>query len=274
MYIYSHNRYSHGANQIRRELGLRSLHRAIERGRRLPQNLQVINWGSSTIADLRGRGVGFVNYRNHPVHVAVAAHKLRTFQKLKEAGVSIPEFTTDWNTAHSWWWNDRIDVVCRTKLQSSGGDGIFIYGPGRVDEGDEFDPNREGRLYVKYIKKKHEYRVHVANHRAVGGYDDTGYQVICLQQKRKVRGAEADSQIRSHDRGWVFVVNDVIQPNHAVIAESVAAVRALGLDFGAVDVIWNERQQRAYVLEVNTAPGLEEDGTALRAYCEYFRRFM
>jgi D-alanine-D-alanine ligase-like ATP-grasp enzyme len=29
------------------------------------------------------------------------------------------------------------------------------------------------------------------------------------------------------------------------------------LDFGAVDVIWNEKQQRAYVLEVNTAPGLE-----------------
>ena len=30
-----------------------------------------------------------------------------------------------------------------------------------------------------------------------------------------------------------------------------------GLDFGAVDVLWNERQQKAYVCEVNTAPGLE-----------------
>jgi glutathione synthase/RimK-type ligase-like ATP-grasp enzyme len=45
---------------------------------------------------------------------------------------------------------------------------------------------------------------------------------------------------------------------------------ASGLDFGAVDVIWNERQQRAYVLEINSAPGLE--GTTIDDYVRYFGR--
>jgi glutathione synthase/RimK-type ligase-like ATP-grasp enzyme len=44
----------------------------------------------------------------------------------------------------------------------------------------------------------------------------------------------------------------------------LAAVSALGLDFGAVDIIWNEREDKCYVLEVNTAPGLQ--GSTLENY--------
>jgi hypothetical protein len=42
----------------------------------------------------------------------------------------------------------------------------------------------------------------------------------------------------------------------------------LELDFGAVDLIWNENQNVVYVLEVNTAPGME--GTTLENYCDAF----
>jgi D-alanine-D-alanine ligase-like ATP-grasp enzyme len=44
------------------------------------------------------------------------------------------------------------------------------------------------------------------------------------------------------------------------------------LDFGAVDVIWNEKEDKYYVLEVNTACGLE--GTTLDKYVEQFRRYV
>ncbi|MNY63636.1 hypothetical protein D3C86_2006230 [compost metagenome] len=50
------------------------------------------------------------------------------------------------------------------------------------------------------------------------------------------------------------------------------AVNAIGLTFGAVDVIWNEYRHQAYVLEVNTAPGLT--GTTLEKYAEAFRGLM
>ncbi|MNY81884.1 hypothetical protein D3C86_2236870 [compost metagenome] len=44
------------------------------------------------------------------------------------------------------------------------------------------------------------------------------------------------------------------------------AVNALGLDFGAADVIWNDHRKQAFVLEVNTAPGLT--GTTLEKYAK------
>ena len=42
-----------------------------------------------------------------------------------------------------------------------------------------------------------------------------------------------------------------------------------GLTFGAIDVIWNEHQQKAFVLEINTAPGIE--GTTVEKYAAKFR---
>ena len=39
--------------------------------------------------------------------------------------------------------------------------------------------------------------------------------------------------------------------------QAVLSVKAVGLDFAGVDVIWNDKQKKAYVLEVNTAPGIE-----------------
>jgi D-alanine-D-alanine ligase-like ATP-grasp enzyme len=53
-----------------------------------------------------------------------------------------------------------------------------------------------------------------------------------------------------------------------VTSEAIKAVNCLGLYFGAADVIWNDKEQRAYVLEVNTAPGLE--GTTLENYANAF----
>ena len=41
---------------------------------------------------------------------------------------------------------------------------------------------------------------------------------------------------------------------------------AVGLKIGAVDIIWNELENKCYVLEINTAPGLE--GTTLVKYTE------
>ncbi len=74
--------------------------------------------------------------------------------------------------------------------------------------------------------------------------------------------------VRNHDNGWVFCRQDVHPPDE-VINQSIEAVRALGLDFGATDVGWNEYYQKACVFEVNTAPGLE--GTTLENYTTFFK---
>ena len=110
-------------------------------------------------------------------------------------------------------------------------------------------------LYTKYVKKKSEFRVHV--------FDN---EVIHVQEKRRRAGVEdVDNQIRNHDNGWVFCVQNVEAPAD-VTDQALRAVRAAGVDFGAVDVIYNQKKNEAYVLEINTAPGLE--GTTLEKYAD------
>jgi D-alanine-D-alanine ligase-like ATP-grasp enzyme len=51
---------------------------------------------------------------------------------------------------------------------------------------------------------------------------------------------------------------------------SISAVNTLGLDFGAVDLIV-AKDGRVYVLEVNTAPGIE--GITLEKYVKAFQNY-
>jgi len=140
-------------------------------------------------------------------------------------------------------------VVCRTKLRGHSGDGIVI-----ANNADELV---DAPLYTKYIKKKDEYRVHVARHE-----DD--FDVFFIQRKaRKLDVEEPNWLVRNLDGGFVFVEAQRVDVPDDVIEQAQRAIKALGLDFGGVDVIWNEREQKAYVLEINTACGLEER-TALR----------
>lgn len=110
-------------------------------------------------------------------------------------------------------------------------------------------------LYVKYIKKQQEYRVHVFNG-----------SVIDVQRKMRRTDTpteEVNWKIRNHSNGFIFGREGVELPTSATDM-CVAAVQAIGLDFGAVDVIYNERSDTYYVLEVNTACGLI--GTTLDKY--------
>ena len=144
--------------------------------------------------------------------------------------------------------------MCRTPLTASEGRGIVVAN------------NRaelvNAPLYTKYVKKKDEYRIHVL--RRPGGMP----VAISIQRKAKRNGVDADFKIRNLANGFVFVRDGVKAPDDVRI-QAAAAIEASGLAFGAVDVIWNEHQGRAYVLEINTAPGLE--GQTVEDYAEAFR---
>ena len=146
-------------------------------------------------------------------------------------------------------------IVVRQLARGHGGRGIMLI------SGEDEIP--DAPLYTVYKKKKAEYRIHVFNG-----------QVIDVQQKRLRKPADdeeitANHQMRNFDNGWVYCREDVLAPD-AVLDEAVKAVKVLGLDFGAVDIGWNEHYQTPYVYEVNTAPGLE--GTTLEIYLNAFKR--
>jgi len=208
----------------------------------------VVNYGSNTAP----RWLTGVNCLNKPEACAVAGNKLRAFQAFKQHNVSTPEWTTDRQQAQAWI-NEGSTVVCRTILNGHSGRGIILHGnlgqPGVT-------PLPYAPLYVKYKKKKKEFRVHVFKGR-----------VLDVAEKRRVRRENRqesfDGFIRNHANGWNFCRDSIQKPDN-LDTVSIAACAACGLDFGAVDVIWNERDNKCYVLEVNTAPGLE--GTTLMNY--------
>lgn len=189
----------------------------------------------------------YVNQQQEQVKL-IANNKLRTFEKLKEAGVSHPEWTTDDATAASWI-DEGLVVVARDLLSSHSGNGIRLLG------GENTHVLTHAPLYVKYKKKKHEYRVHVFNDKIID----------ITQKKRKAGFENRDNQIRNHQNGWVYCRENITVPQ-GMDALALAACNAVGLVSGAVDIIYNELENMCYVLEINTAPGIE--GTTCLKYAE------
>jgi glutathione synthase/RimK-type ligase-like ATP-grasp enzyme len=260
--VYAYKRGSKGAKVLARTLGIKrinhrsSIFKAYSRttGRRKT----VINWGASSIPNGEVLDAIIIN---HPDNVAKAANKLTTLQVLGDADIPIPEWTTCSREAQGWAEEGSL-VVCREVLNGHSGEGIYLFDYKKEMEGlihDNMGKIHPCPLYTKYIKKQDEYRVHVA----FG-------EVIDMQQKRKRRDVDnANYQIRNHSNGFIYAREGLELPVRATDI-AISAVAALGLDFGAVDLIYNKRNDAYYVLEVNTACGLE--GTTLDKYVEVFRR--
>ena len=201
----------------------------------------IVNWGSS-----EAYAGGPATVLNAPAAVAAAANKLRSFEAFRAAGVSIPEFWTRREDIPA----DAYPVICRTLLSGHSGAGIVI-----AENAGELV---NAPLYTRYVPKQDEYRVHVF-----------GGRVIAVQRKARRNDVENPNwRIRNHANGFVFAREGVVAPQQ-VIEQSIMAVAALGLDFGGVDVIFNRHRDTAYVLEINTACGLE--GQTVNDYADAIR---
>lgn len=213
----------------------------------------IINWGSvKSLPRLVNHVV-----LNNPAIMKQATNKALFFSLMKESGCVdiIPEF---WRRPEEIP-EDAFPIVCREVLAGHSGEGIVI----SIDR-DHLVP---APLYVKYIKKEDEYRVHVGRK---SKEDDTSSVTIAIQRKARksdVPDNEVNWQVRNHQNGFVYVRNN-IDPPSAVVAAAHRALRVSGLDFGAVDVIWNSNKGKAYVLEINTAPGIE--GQTIEDYAKFF----
>ena len=173
-------------------------------------------------------------------------NKVEQFERFQRYHVSCPAFTTDPGAISTL---DSKTVFARTLINSTNGRGIVEF---NVEDVVPIAP-----LYTAYVPKKAEYRFHVI-----------GDKVIDVQEKRKKREFDADdrnTRIRNVNNGYVYC-RDGVNPPDGAADLAINAVKAVGYQYGAVDLIYNEKRNQCYVLEVNSRPGLM--GTTLDRYAD------
>lgn len=247
--IYSYNQYSEGAMALAKAMNIPRLRHDGRSKWFGGANKILINWGSSGLPDQFLRGGTSVVNEPHVVHRMT--DKLTAFKSLI-GFARVPHFTDSLKEANKWLTEGHM-VFARTVLSGHSGNGIVIMDPEHPDT-----HNVSAKLFVRYVPKKDEYRVHIV-----------GDKVILVQRKglRKDFDKQQDVnwKIRNLANGFIFA-RDIEPPPADVINQAQLAMKASKLDFGAVDVIWNDKTASAYVLEINTAPGLV--GTTINDYAK------
>lgn len=213
----------------------------------------IINWGNSN----RPTNLADIAIFNEPEDVAVASNKLLALRKLCEHGVPTIPFTSEQALAEDW--TRGGFVFARTILNSHSGNGIVVC----HDLGGQPLPN--ARLYTKGVTNNGEYRVHVFD----------GDVILYQKKSRKldddgnvITADGEDALVRNLASNWIYRTGH-LERLERIEALAIQAVNALGLDFGAVDII-KDGDGNVFVLEVNTAPGLGNEST-LEAYVEAFK---
>jgi glutathione synthase/RimK-type ligase-like ATP-grasp enzyme len=225
---------------------------------RASKKYKVINWGCSEIPE-HVQGATIINEEEA---VKVAVNK-RSFLEAVKDHCAVPEFCNLRNIPAAWMENaapNRPFAVARTILTGSGGKGIEL-----LFTKEDLNKLKPETLVTRYFPKKEEYRIHVM-----------GDKEFFVQ--KKVRNLEVENPnwfVRNHDNGFKFASGPefVKDTPKVVIDEAIKAVQAVGLAFGAVDVAYNLKHNRACVLEVNTAPGMEGERT-INAYVGAFAAFL
>ncbi|KKL52597.1 hypothetical protein LCGC14_2283850 [marine sediment metagenome] len=210
-----------------------------EGGYNIPEDVNfLVNYGHGILssADLNGR---------------IVSNKLTQLQIFRRYGLRTPDFyDIDWNRSRSY----TYPLVARKYHHARGTEAIFIKTRGSWRKRTRRVNTRH--YFVEYIPKETEFRVHVLGNDAVGISTKSAFE------------DRPHPHIWSRDRGWQQI--DYNGRHSETLRDlGIKACRALGYDFGAVDIMLG-RDGLFYLLEVNSAPRLNRRRRVL--YCDYFRR--
>lgn len=213
--------------QLQAALGQNTLSGGVNGPDRRPQRM--IRWGNRGESRFNAVG-GVLNSRSA---LNDASNKGRSLELLTNAGISVPPAATRF---------DGELLVGRTETHV-GGSGFYLITSQR-----DFDLARQHlhcTHFMAYIPTQREYRIHVFNGAVIGA----GEKLMSTD------GTCTSLHIRNVGTGWTFRYANIDRIPREAERAAVEAVQALGLNFGAVDLL-KSTGNNLYVLEVNTAPSL------------------
>ena len=177
--------------------------------------------------------------------------KLTQYHYFLDNGLNFPSFTTSKELAQNLMKDKMVDsFVCRTLLRAKSGKGIVI--------ADTPEQLVDAPVYVAYQKKTNEYRINLFKG-----------EVVCIREKRLKRGYKPpegrDGRVRSHGNGYVFCEPMDALPEEA-IAMAKAAAKITSSDIVGIDIAFHKSSNYWFMLEVNSAPGME--GLTIEQYTD------
>ena len=176
-----------------------------------------------------------------------SVNKLSQYQWFKNNDIPCLEFTTELNEAVDWC-EEGHTVFGRKYLNASCGKGIMVF-----ESAFDVEPCP---VYTLYKKKKREFRVHV--------FKDQVVSVVEKKRKKEFDG-ERDTKIRNVANGYVFVQQNVDEPD-GLRELALRAAEVSYSDFRGVDIGYNKLKDELFVIEVNSAPGIQ--GNNINRYLE------
>lgn len=210
------------------------------------QSLKAIALGLSTAKGRKIWRTAKLNPKRNNLFYGQSVNKIVQYNYFKANDIPSLEFTTDKEVVDNWL-TDGATVFGRTLLNSSCGKGIVI-----LNEESEDIP--DCKVYTLYKKKKREFRVHV--------YKDTVVAVVEKKRKKEFTG-ERDTKIRNLANGYVFCQSVENEPE-GLRPLARRAAKVSPSHFRGVDIGYNEKKDELFVIEVNSAPGIQ--GSNVTAY--------
>lgn len=178
--------------------------------------------------------------------------KYNAFDVFKKAGVLCPTTislgqATDWCTGE-----DEADHLpdlpwlARKKHHVKGKDIRVCSITSDVEEVLDYDNgNCSHDFFSVFISTQTEYRVWVCTDKALAVYE------------KQFKGeGEYDGFCRNRRFGFKFVKRDDLRVSKEICEPSIKAVKALNMDWGAVDILQG-KDNKLYILEVNSMPHID-----------------
>lgn len=247
-FVYPYTQASHSAKALRDELEGKLVLRSGSSYKYSEDHL-LINWGCGECP--------YPQALNHKIMDVI--NKTRFFNRLKGLGLT-PEYATTLEEAKKL----GYPVFCRTTTEGHDGKGIVVADcDGQVVN---------APLYVKGIDKTSEYRIHI------GRLSDGTIEILGGAKKIKKPVSPEMTNVPSDPRIWTgdttyfgeFSNYDAFpMPVQTVVVQ--AFIKFPELAFAAFDVVYDNSEAKAYVIEANSAPMATPNTT--RAYADFFRKY-